>query len=446
MVNLNVNQGSGSQGSGIDVTALVDQIIYAESAQERAWQRQQLSLASDAVSLNALNSSVSALRDKALSLTDLSGVFSSQAAVSSQPGLLEATAKAGAAVGVHSVVIDHLATVSAYYTDPVASGGTVLAHGSFDLAVGSSTKTITIDDTNDTLAKLSAYINAHDYGVQASVVTDANGARLALASKTSGAPGDLAVSANTTSLTFRKSITGVNAGFTVDGVPLSSTTNTVTTAIPGVTLNLLAANPGQTITLTISHDTAGIKQAITDFVSAYNSVVKSINRQFTTDGSGNAGSLAGNSALRSLQTSLLSDITYSIKDNGGIVNLASLGIEMENDGTLTVDNTKLDSALSGQFSNVEAFFQSANSGSFGSNLSKDLAGLTSSTTGPLSLNLNENSASQKAIADQIDDFEDRLALRRQALTRQYSEVDTLLRQFPLLMAQITGQLGSLPSN
>lgn len=443
MVNLNVNQSSAGQGTGIDVTAIVDQIIYAEQAQERAWQQQQLGLASDAISLNALKSGVSALRDKGLALTDLTGVFAAQTATSSQPSLVTATAQSGASVGVHNLVVDHLATVSSYYTDPVASGTTTLTHGSFNLAVGSSTKTITIDDTNDTLDKLSTYINTHEYGVQASVLNDANGARLALVSKTSGAPGDLSVSANSTGLVFRKSATGVNAGYTVDGVPLSSTTNTVTNAIPGVTLNLLAADPSKPVTVTVAHDTAGITKAINDFVSAYNAVAKSLNQQFTADGSGNAGSLAGNSAVRSLQTSLLSDITYSITGNNGIVNLASLGVDMENDGTLTVDSAKLDSVLSSQFSDVEAFFQSSKTDSFGSNLSKDLAALTSSTTGLLGLNLTEITSTQKAIADQINDFEDRLVYRRQALINQYSQVDAMLRQYPLLLAQITGQLGSL---
>jgi len=371
---LNLNQSS-SQGSGIDVTAIVDQLIYAEQAPERIWQQEKITLAAEAIALNSLNSGVSALKDKAFALSDLTGVFAGLTATSSQPNLVTASAQSDAATGVHSVVVKNLATVSSHYTDPVANSSTTLAHGTFTLAVGQSSKTITIDDTNDTLDKLAAGINAGDYGVQASVLNDADGARLALVSKSSGTPGDLGVSANSTGLVFHKSADGVNASFTIDGVPLSSATNTSTGAIPGVTLNLLGADPNTPITVKVSHDTAGITRAVNDFVSAYNSVIKSINQQFTTDTSGRAGALAGNSALRSLQSSLLSDVAYSVAGNNGIVGLASMGIDMQNDGTLSVDSSKLNDTLTTNFSAAQSFFQSATAGSFGANLTSDLNSL-----------------------------------------------------------------------
>ena len=446
MINLNVNQGSASQGTGIDVTSVVDQIIYAEQAPERIWQQQQLVLAQQAVSWNSLSSGMNALKDKVLALTDLSGAFSAQTVTSSQPNLATASAGSGATTGVHTLVIDHLATVSSYYTDPVASSSTTLAHGTFTLSVGTGAKDITIDATNDTLDKLAAYINSHDYGVQASVLNDVNGARLALVSKTSGAAGDLNVSVNGTGLVFQKSVTGVNAGFTLDGVPLSSSTNTVSSVLPGVTLNLLAAAPATPVTLTIAHDTARVTQAINDFVSAYNSVSTSINSQYKSAAASSAGPLASNSALRALQNSLLSDVTYAVTGNNGLVNLASLGVDMNNDGTLTVDTTKLNSALSNQFADVQTFFQAVNVGGFGSNFTSDLNSLTSPTSGLLSLNLAENTSNQQLIKNQIQDFEDRLVFRRQFLINQYSQVDTMLRQYPLLIQQITSQLAVIPSS
>lgn len=439
---INFNQASASQGTGIDVTSVVDQLIYAEQAPERIWQQQQRVLASQATVLNSLNSGMSKLKDAMFALSDLTGAFAGMATTSSDSSQVTASASSDATTGVHTVVIDHLASVSSYYTDAVASSSTTLAHGSFDLSVGGSTKTITIDGANDTLDKLAAYINAGDYGVQASVLNDANGARLALVSKTSGAPGDLGVSANGSSLVFHKSADGVNAGFTVDGVPLSSTSNTATGVIPGVTLNLLRANPGTPLTVSVAHDSTGIKGAVNNFVSAYNSVVKNINQQFTTDSSGNAGSLAGNSALRSLQSSLLSDAAYSVTSADGAVGLASIGINMQDDGTLTVDDSKLGDSLANHFSDVQAFFQSTVSGSFGANFASDLSALTSSTTGLLSANINENTQNQRDLTDRIADFEARLVDRRAFLTNQYSQIDAMLRQYPLLLQQVTGQLGT----
>ena len=443
MAAISLNQTTASQGAGIDVSSIVDQIIFAEQAPERIWQQQQIALAAQTSSLNSLSSGVNALKAKVQALSDLSGAFAAQVATSSQPDLVTVSAQSNAAAGVHTLIINHLGTVSSYYTEPVASSSTTLAHGTFTLASGEGTSLITIDASNDTLDKLSAYINANNYGVQASVINDADGARLALLSKTSGLPGDLSVTLNGTGLVFQKSADGINASFSLDGVPLSSTTNTVSSPLPGVTLNLLAANPAKPVTISVGPDTAGITQAIDDFVSAYNSAIGSVNSQFKASANSGAGPLANNSALRSLQSSLLSDVTYSVTGNNGVVNLASIGIDLQNDGTLSVDSSKLSSALSTQFADVKTFFQSGVAGGFGNNFSSDLTALTSPATGLLSLNLNENNANQQALTRQINDFEDRLANRRQFLINQYSQVDAMLRQYPLILAQITGQLASI---
>ena len=443
MAAISLNQTTASQGAGIDVSSIVDQIIFAEQAPERIWQQQQIVLAAQTSSLNSLSSGVNALKAKVQALSDLSGAFAAQVATSSQPDLVTVSAQSNAAAGVHTLIINHLATVSSYYTEPVASSSTTLAHGTFTLASGQGTSLIAIDASNDTLDKLSAYINANNYGVQASVINDADGARLALLSKTSGLPGDLSVTLNGAGLVFQKSADGINASFSLDGVPLSSTTNTVSSPLPGVTLNLLAANPAKPVTISVGPDTAGITQAIDDFVSAYNSAIGSVNSQFKASANSGAGPLANNSALRSLQSSLLSDVTYSVTGNNGVVNLASIGIDLQNDGTLSVDSSKLSSALSTQFADVKTFFQSGVAGGFGNNFSSDLTALTSPATGLLSLNLNENNANQQALTRQINDFEDRLANRRQFLINQYSQVDAMLRQYPIILAQITGQLASI---
>jgi len=442
---MNINQTAATQGTGIDVTSIVDQIIYSEQASERIWQQQQASLATQAASLNFLNSGVQALQTALFSLTDLTGSFSSQTVSSSQPSIVAASVQSGAANGVHSLVVQNLATVSSYYTDPVTSSSTTLDSGTISVGVGTASHDITIDSSNNTLDQLAAYINSQDYGVQASVINDVSGARLALVSKTSGAAGDLNVTANSSGLNFHKSAAGVDAQFTVDGVPLTSGTNTVTSAIPNVTLNLLTAAPSTPVTLTIAANTAAVTQAINNFVSAYNSVMTAVNSQFKADANSSAGPLASNSALRSLQSSLLSDATFSIAGNNGIVNLASLGVDMANDGTLSVDTTKLNDALTNHFADVQTFFQSVSADGFATNVKNDLNGLVGPTSGLLALNLNENSSNQKMLTQMINDFEDRLTLRRQLLTTQYSQVDTMLRQYPLMVQQIQAQINSISS-
>ena len=117
---------------------------------------------------------------------------------------------------------------------------------------------------------------------------------------------------------------------------------------------------------------------------------------------------------------------------------------MANDGTLSIDSAKLSDALANNFPAVQNFFQSAGAVTgFANNFSTDLTGLTDPTQGLIGTNLTENENLQTLLTKQISDFEDRLAVQQQQLINTYSQVDTMLRQFPLIMSQITTQLASL---
>jgi flagellar hook-associated protein 2 len=214
--------------------------------------------------------------------------------------------------------------------------------------------TVTVDSTNNTLSQLADSINSQNIGVSASVIQDSNGYRLALVSTTSGAPGDVTVSGNTTNLSFTKAVTGANASLVVDGIPISSASNTISNVISGVTLSLGSPSPNTPVTVNVNPDTTQATTAINNLVSAYNTVITEINSQFNvaSDGSG-GGSLETDNSLREVQSQLLAALSYSIPGNNGIVNLASIGVNFNNDGTLTVDSGKLTSNLSSNFAAVQ---------------------------------------------------------------------------------------------
>lgn len=390
-----------------------------------------------------LQANLGALLDKVRGLSDVVGVFTNRIATSSQPSVVTATADSSAALGNHVITVSNLATTSSYYTGALASSSTTFTAGSFTLQVGSNSPvTVGVDSTNNTLDGLAAYINAHNLGVSASVVNDASGARLALVSQTTGQPGDLTISGNTTGLSFNKSATGTNASLTIDNVPITSSSNTVTGALPGVTLQLMGQSAAP-VTLSVAQDTPGIKQAINDFIDSYNAVISAINVQYKVDpNTYAAGELAGDSTLRSVQFSLLSDVTYAISDNGGITGLASIGVKMQDDGTLTVDDTKLSSVLSNNLGQVQNLFQSVTPAGFASNFAADLTQMTSSG-GLINSDLAQIAQQQKTLSDQISNMEDQLAVKQTRLINQYSQVNAALQLFPLLMQQITGQLDIL---
>ncbi len=243
--------------------------------------------------------------------------------------------------------------------------------------MGSATPvTVTVNSSNNTLSGLAASINSQNAGVNASVIQDANGYRLAPVSTATGAPGDLTVSGNTTGLSFTKAVTGKNASLVVDGIPISSATNTVSNVINGVTLNLGSPSPGTPVNVNVGPDSTQITGAINNLVSAYNTVIGEINSQFAvgSDGSG-GGPLEADNTLRDVQSQLLGVISYSVTGNSGIVNLASLGVNLNDDGTLSVDSGALASALSSNFSAVQNFLQNSTTG-FAQNLSNVLANVT----------------------------------------------------------------------
>jgi flagellar hook-associated protein 2 len=440
---LGMNQTTVTSGSGIDVTAVVNQILDAARAPERLWQQQQSNFTAQSNALTSINSSLSALQTAIQALHDVTGVTSANTATSSQPGILTASAQSGAVAGSHLVTITNLATMASAYTDALANENTTFQTGVITLQFGTKSTDITVDSSNNTLSGLASTINSEQLGVAASVINDENGSRLALISQTIGQPGDLTITGNTTGLNFHKSVEGQNASLTIDGVPFSSATNTVTGALSGVTLNLVGSAPNTPVQISVGPDTNGATQAVNNFVSAYNTVIGAISAQFTYNGATNsAGTLAANGALRSLQSSLLSDVTYAMSSNNGYESLASLGINMANDGTLSVDQTTLNNALSGHYSDFQNFFQGSST-SFGSNLAADLTSLTAPTTGVLSENLTEIKNQQTTLSTTISDFEDRLAARRQQLITQYSQIDAMLRQYPVTLQAITAQLATL---
>jgi flagellar hook-associated protein 2 len=453
-------------GQGIDVTTLVQQIIAEQSGELSVWQGQQTTLATQDGLLEGINNNLTNLQTAVAALADPLGPFTAEAAISSQPAVVTATAQSSAIAGTHLIVVTSMATTGTLYTNPVAAG----ANASF-LASGQTTGGIqlqvggasgTTDDiaitqgSNDTLNTLASYINtqsaANGWGVTASVVSDSSGSRLALQSQISGSAGALAIANNSnTTVNFQPPVGGTNAAVTIDGVPFTSSTDTVTGAIQGVTLNLVSQSPGNPVQLTVAPDTSQITSAINNFVSAYNTVISSINSQYVVDPTGSipAPPLESDISLRSLQSSLLTDAGYAIGGNSGLVNLASMGINMNNDGTLTVGLTPsgqtFAQVLAANPTAVQNFFQNASGTGFANTFNADLTNLTDPTEGPLNVDLTQNNAEQQDLTTTINNFDTQLTTEQAALTLQYDAVNASLQQYPILLQEVTETLGTLGS-
>jgi len=431
-------------GTGIDVSSYVQAALAAQSAPLTLAQQQQSQLTTQTTALNTLSSELQSLLAAAQALNDPAGQFNALSVTSSNTSAVVASATAGAATGNHTVTVNSLATTSSEYSQTFATSSTPTNTGTFNISVGGAAAVpITVNSTNNTLAGIASAINAAGAGVTASVINDASGSRLAIVSNTSGAPGDISISGDTVGLGFTKSANGLNASLVVDGIPISSASNTVTGVISGVTLNLLSANPNVPVSLSVAPDATQAQSAINSFVSAYNSVVNDLNSQVAVDPStGQQGPLGSDSSINLVQDQVLSAVAYAVSGNSGIVNLASIGVNFNDDGTLTVDNGTLSSALASNFQAVQNFLQGGAS-SFGANLTASLQSLTDPTQGPVALDLNGISLTQQDLTQQINDFQAQLAVAQQTLNAKFSQVDTILQELPLLQAQVASQLSSL---
>jgi flagellar hook-associated protein 2 len=174
-----------------------------------------------------------------------------------------------------------------------------------------------------------------------------------------------------------------------------------------------------------------------------------INTQNTYSGSGTAPPLMGDPSLDLIQSQLLNGITTSVSGNGAAVNLQSIGIQLQEDGTLTVasssssDSMDLNDALSNDFSAVQNLFQSTSPAGVSQTLNTSLIALTDAKNGPLNLDMTSISSEVSDLNDQISQFQYQLQQTQTQLTNEYSTINTTLEQMPQLINQVNQQLNAL---
>lgn len=344
----------------------------------------------------------------------LSGIASAINSASNNPGVSATvvTGTDGAHLVLRSASTGAANTISVSSSDaglsnlgvtssPVLTSGTfssqqVLGTGAMTISVGGKSTNLTIDGTNNTLQGIAdAITNAHlgvtanvvsaSSGSQQLVVTSSNGSSNSISITTSGVANDQGLSSLNNMVTT-SAITSTGSGawkqpqsaqdalFTVDGTQASSSTNSATTAIAGVTLNLTAAAlgttsssgpiTGNTQTLTIASDTTSQATAITNFVSLYNTLVTTMGTLTSFDSTqaqgSQAGPLLGDSMTNTIENSLASIVSGGVKNGNVAVTLASIGITLNADGSMTTDSTALNNALTNSPATVASLFNSTN--------------------------------------------------------------------------------------
>ncbi|HSR53874.1 MAG TPA: flagellar filament capping protein FliD [Acidobacteriota bacterium] len=354
-------------GGGLDVRQIVEQLLFVEAQPLRRLENRQAQIDLQAEAFRTLQQRLSSLAD-AIDGLNSPEKFAARSAQSSDDSILTASADSSASPGTYNVSVQRLASIDNFVGDTTFStSDESIGTGSFDLTVDGVTSTVTIDSSNNTLEGLRNAINNSGAEVRANIVNDGSGFRLTITSNESGSENAISIGNNSltlsdsSALTFSRThniadVSELDAQLTVNGLTVTSSDNSVSDVIEGVTLNLRGISAGN-VSLTVENNTGEVRDAVQGFVDAYNSAVSFINSQFTVvDATGQAGPLAGESALRQVQSELSAIIRGSVPDAGAFSTLGSAGVELENDGTLTIDSAALDEALEDNFEDFSKLF------------------------------------------------------------------------------------------
>ena len=428
-------------GQGLNVQSIVQSLTQAAQAGETEYVNEQTLYNSQISALSNISNLLTSLQTATQTLQDPAGPLAARNANSSNSGVVTATASSGITPANYSIIVNSLASTSTFSSQSLASGTATFGTGAITLQVGSNLPvTINVDGTNNTLNGLASVLNSGHYGVTASVINDASGATLALTSSTGGQAGEITITSNTTGLRLSQAVAGQNASLSVNGVNVQTSTNTVSGVIPGVTFNLLGTSASP-VTISVTQDVNQATTAINNFVSAYNSVAQAINTQFTyTAGASSQPSLFSDSSLQQVQATLANDVNYFISGNSGISGLSSVGVNLQQDGTLTVDPATLTSALTSNAAAVQTLFQGPDYVSgFAGQLYKDINSLNDPTHGVIALDLQGINQEEQDVTQTINDFNANLQQQQQQWTTEYSQVNATLQELPLLIAQANGQ-------
>jgi flagellar hook-associated protein 2 len=475
--------------SGLPLNTLLSNITVAENAPLNALTNQQTAYNAKLSAYGTVQSALSALQAAAAQLSSPT-LFQSVAPTSSVPAVLTATASTTATSGSYLINVSQLAQAQSLATPGVANAASTIGSGTVTLQFGTvsggtldpvtgkysgatftadssrAATSITINSSNSSMAGIRDAINSNKaMGVTATIVNDGSSSpnRLVLTSNTTGATssmqisvsGDAALSnllANDPAGTqnLQQTVAAKNAQLTVNGIAVTSASNTVKEAVQGVTMTLTGTSSS---TLSLQANTTSVQAAITNFVTAYNSL-QTQTKQLTafsadaTTHSYQQAPLAGDSTLRNIQMRIRDTMNTPQPALAGgtgapLTMLAQIGVTFQADGTMAVDSTKLTTTLNTNLSGVQNLFSSATGTTgFGSTMSTLLTGFTASN-GPLKTAVSGLNSSLKTLAAQMTSTQSMISTTIARYTKQFTDLDSLVASMNQTSSYLTQQFAAI---
>lgn len=442
----------GGLGNGLDFGQVVDQLVKVARLPVDRLAEKKATLNSKSTDYATLSTKLIMLQSAADKLRLATSFDQSSTSVSDET-LLSATGSSTASPGTYQVRITQLAqahqvastaakTVATTTTDIVAG-----ASATFTFSVGGGTaQTVTLSDTA-TLEDLKTAINDLGAGVTASVINTGSDTtpayRLVLTSNSTGASNGITVSADDTTLDFVNS-SGTGGFDTLQAaqdatvvvgssatVTLTRSSNSITDAIPGVTLTLTGTTTGtSTVQVNVTRDVSAVKANITALATAYNDVIKFINERNTYDVTTKKGGLFFNEpTVRTVLSKIRTALSSTVSGVSSLGTTGEIGFKTERDGTITVDQAKLDSVMSSSYSAVKNLFIKQTGITGVAQLMSDAIDVLDDVEGgTVSLRKNGLTKQITSLTNEIAKKEDAISQYETRLRAQYAALDGLLSQ------------------
>lgn len=455
---------SAGIGSGLNVESIVSGLMSVERQPLSKLQSQQSSYQSKISALGTIKSNLSSLQAAAKALTPAIGQsatasFSAYKASLADSTIGTASTSNSAVAGSYSVEVTALATSQRLALGPTyAADAQALDFGSdssrtLSITKGGKTVDITLESSQNTLAAVRDAINKAGAGVNASIVTDTGGKQNLLLTASSGGTANAVSLSGTVSFidpnnpgspisvssAFSQTQAATDAAVKIQGISIATSGNTITNAIDGVTLELSKTG---TTTLNVTRDNSDLKSKLDTFVNAYNTLNSSIKSLSAYDATSKKGAvLNGDASLRNVQSQIRSALSNLPAELAGtsVRSLGDMGISFQTDGSLKVDSTKFDKAVSTNFSAV------ANAiGVYGSAVKTATTQLLD-TGGVVSARTDGLNSSVKSISKQIDALNSRLTAIEKNYRAQFTALDTSMASMSTTSSYLSQQLSLLSS-
>jgi flagellar hook-associated protein 2 len=425
--------------SGMQTSSIISQLMQIEAQPQTNLKNQVTSENKIISSYQSVNTKMAALKTAAEALTSSVTNTAWQAVTTtSSSTAVTASAVPGTAPGSLTFDVKQLAATHVVTASNLPAAG-VTGGAGFDISYGM--QPLHVGVTDDSPQGVADAINGLGLSLKATVLTTDQGTVLQVASTESGAAGAFTLTGIPgAQIAVQGKDAQISVGSGAGAYTLSSTTNTFTNVMPGVTINATAKQDG--VTVTVGTDADSIATKMQALVDAANTALTEIGTQTAYDTAKKTGApLSGDFTVRQLQSQLLSSISSGSPAYGSF---KQLGVQLDRDGKITFDKSAFLAAYSADPASVQSAV--ADPDGLAGALDTVAVGATDFSTGSLTTALQSHNAQVSTLNTQISDWDTRLAAKQDALQRQFANLETALGKMKDQSNWLASQLGSLPTS